>query len=531
MINNSENPDNGESHLEQVILVKTSLLICVAAIIWGVIYIAVGEVQAGFIPLSYTVLSILSLLLLRISKIFRFYQFTQILLILMLPFFLMMKLGGYINGSAVILWSLLAPIGALLSGKFRQARYWFFAFIGLVIISGILQPYLNVENYLSTEIITLFFIINIAAVSFITYLVLNYFVKNKDKVIELMEKNRELEISRLEQEVLLRKSDKLAMLGRLSAGIAHELNNPAAASFRGTKNLMQAIPELENNLIRLGEMAMSEDQQTVYNQFKQQIRQFADRSEPVNAVDISDREQELESWLDEHGFENAWDMAALFARLDFKTDDLNILTRHFTDEQLGTVLNTLYSVSLSGNLLEEIAQGTGRINEIIKSLKSYSYQEEVPVQTVNIHDGLNDTLVMLRSQLKKGIEVERDYEPDLPSIQARGPELSQVWTNIIDNAVTAMNGSGKITIKTFKQDPWIVVQISDTGHGIPAEVQSRIFDPFFTTKLPGEGTGLGLNISHDIIVNRHHGKLNVVSKPGETCFEIRLPLDNAADPQ
>ena len=138
---------------------------------------------------------------------------------------------------------------------------------------------------------------------------------------------------------------------------------------------------------------------------------------------------------------------------------------------------------------------------------------------------------MLRSQLKKGIEVERDYEPDLPLIQARGPELNQVWTNIIDNAVTAMNGSGKLTIKTFKQDSWIVVQISDTGHGIPAEVQSRIFDPFFTTKLPGEGTGLGLNISHDIIVNRHHGKLNVVSKPGETCFEIRLPLDNAADPQ
>jgi signal transduction histidine kinase len=179
-------------------------------------------------------------------------------------------------------------------------------------------------------------------------------------------------------------------------------------------------------------------------------------------------------------------------------------------------------------LLEEIGQGTGRITEIVKSLKSYSYQDTVSIQSINIHEGLNDTLVMLRSQLKSGITVEREFDQHLPLIEAHGNELNQVWTNIIDNAITAMDGKGTLKIKTFRQDKWLVVQFSDTGHGIPKEVKEKIFDPFFTTKPPGEGTGLGLNISHNIIVEEHHGEFNVVSRPGETCFEVKIPLNNGA---
>jgi signal transduction histidine kinase len=189
-------------------------------------------------------------------------------------------------------------------------------------------------------------------------------------------------------------------------------------------------------------------------------------------------------------------------------------------------LSLLYTYYYSKNLLEEIEKGTGRITEIIKSLKSYSYKGEAPLQLLDIHDGLNDTQIILRNKLKNNINVELDYDKNLPLIEAHGNELVQVWTNIIDNAVTAMDGKGKILLKTFKNGNWIVVQIKDDGPGIPRKIQKRIFEPFFTTKLPGEGTGLGLNISHDIIVNRHKGKINVFSKPGETCFEVRLPLNS-----
>ena len=177
-------------------------------------------------------------------------------------------------------------------------------------------------------------------------------------------------------------------------------------------------------------------------------------------------------------------------------------------------------------MLEEITQGTERITEIVRSLKSYSYMDKAKIQTVNIHEGINDTLVMLRNQLKDGIIVLKEFDENLPHIEVYGSELNQVWTNIIDNAISAMNGKGKITIKTFMEDACIVVQIQDTGVGIPKEIHSKVFDPFFTTKPPGEGTGLGLNISYNIIVKKHNGKINFHSGKEGTCFEIRLPLNN-----
>jgi signal transduction histidine kinase len=242
----------------------------------------------------------------------------------------------------------------------------------------------------------------------------------------------------------------------------------------------------------------------------------------------SDREHELGSWLEDHDVTDAWEFASIIAQADYTLDDLSDFAKNFSEEQFPEVISSLSAIILSQNLLEEIGQGTGRITEIVKSLKSYSYQEKTPIQSLDIHDGLNDTLVMLRSQLKKGISVQRDYDQNLPLIDAYGNELNQVWTNIIDNAITAMNGKGIIKIKTFRDDDRVVVQISDTGHGIPGDVKAKIFDPFYTTKPPGEGTGLGLNISQNIIVEEHHGEINVVSKPGETCFEIKLPIKSEA---
>jgi signal transduction histidine kinase len=520
--------DEEQSRLEKIIMVRTSVLINVAAIIWGLIYLQFDEVLAGIIPLSYVFLSTLSLFILKLYNNFPVFRFTQIALILLLPFVLMMTLGGFIKGSVVILWALLAPIGALLSGQLRQALYWFIGFLGLIIVSGFLQPLLRTYNNLPDGIITLFFIINIIAVTFIIYLVLNYFVKNKDKVIELMRKNRELEIAQLEKEVLLRQSDKLATLGKLSAGIAHELNNPAAATLSGSKYLLETISYLQRNLVRLDQLNLSKEQLGIIDSFIEQMHDRSKKPVQLDQILISDREQEIESWLTEKNINDTWSVASIFAKSNLSIEELNNLANKFSSEQFPIILSLTSAISFSNIILDEIQQGTERITQIVKSLKSYSYQEEAPVKPLDVHEGLNDTLVMLRSQLKKGITVKQEYEEGLPLIEARGSELNQVWTNIIDNAITAMNGKGTIKIKTFKDDQWIVVQISDTGDGIPEDVQAKIFDPFFTTKQPGEGTGLGLNISHDIVVNRHKGKVDVLSRPGETCFEVRLPIPNGS---
>jgi signal transduction histidine kinase len=163
--------------------------------------------------------------------------------------------------------------------------------------------------------------------------------------------------------------------------------------------------------------------------------------------------------------------------------------------------------------------------EIIKALKAYTYMDQAPIQSVDAHEGLDNTLVMLRNKLKAGIDVHRQYAENLPRLQAHGSELNQVWTNIIDNAVEAMQGRGELTLRTRQEEQWVVVEIEDNGPGIPPAVQAKIFDPFFTTKAPGKGTGLGLNISHNIIVQKHKGQIAVRSQPGKTCFEIRLPID------
>jgi signal transduction histidine kinase len=501
-------------------------MISIAAAIWGLVYIWFDEVLAGWIPLSYSIITILSLIILRVFNIYRIFSFTQILMSLLLPFLLMASLGGYINGSVVIIWGLFSPISALLSGKLKQSQYWYAIYAALLIFSGFVQPYLRTSNNLPPEIQTIFFVFNLGVVAFIIFGVLTFFVKKKDDVIALMRTNRELEQAYLQQEVMLRQSEKLATLGRLSAGMAHELNNPATAALRGSKQLMDNVQKLHKVQYRLGQLNLSEEQRGVFDSFKQQINQRAKQPVGLDPMARSDYESELEKWLEKHDIEESWEMASMLTRLGFKIEELSHLADKFNRDQFPVVISSLCHIYLTQNLLEEISQGTGRITEIVKSLKSYTHLDKASLQTVDIHVGLNDTLVMLRGQLKKGVTVQRDYDERLPRVQAFAGELNQVWTNILDNAISAMNGQGTIQIKTFKEDTWIVVQIKDNGPGIPKNIQNKIFDPFFTTKAPGEGTGLGLNISHNIIVEKHKGKMNLYSQPGETCFEIKIPINN-----
>jgi signal transduction histidine kinase len=245
----------------------------------------------------------------------------------------------------------------------------------------------------------------------------------------------------------------------------------------------------------------------------------------LDPLEAADRTAELEEWLEEQQIENAWEVAPNLVNLDYDSSKLSNLSAQFAAPQIPALLEWLNCSYVIYNLLEEIQMGSSRISEIVRALKAYSYLDQAPIQSVNLHEGLDSTLVMLRSKLRQGVSVQRDYDPNLPPIQAYGSELNQVWTNLIDNAIDAMNGQGFITVRTRHDEQWAIVEIEDNGPGIPETIQPKLFDPFFTTKPPGKGTGLGLNISYNIVVQKHQGRIDVFSEPGKTRFEVRLPLN------
>jgi signal transduction histidine kinase/predicted CoA-binding protein len=325
-------------------------------------------------------------------------------------------------------------------------------------------------------------------------------------------------------ELVLRQSEKMAQLGTLTAGIAHELNNPASAARRGSEHLRSNIESLQRTIMRFHQMGFSSRQWEEASELHEIALKTANQPVELDSLRRSDLEEEIESWLDFHGVEESWEYSPILVNLGYQTADLEKLVKTFHDSQFVIALQWLCTLFTIYNLLAEINQGTTRIGQIVASLKSYVYLDQAPVQLVDIHEGLDNTLVMLRSKLKTGVDVERHYANDLPKIQAYGGELNQVWTNIIDNAVDAMEGQGTIKINTRRSGDWIFVEIEDSGPGIPQDVQQKLFSPFFTTKPLGKGTGLGLNISFNII-QKHKGEIKVFSRPGRTCFSVCLPVN------
>lgn len=330
-------------------------------------------------------------------------------------------------------------------------------------------------------------------------------------------------------EALLRQNEKMAELGKLSAGIAHELNNPSSAVKRSATLLDNSVKRYDYTLRALFGEELSPEQQDIISDLTHRVREQATHPPEMDALVRSDQEEEFILWLDKQGVDNAWELAVCLVDVNIESRELNALSIYFSQKLLSKVLDWVSANYTLYNLKNEIKQGASQISDIVAAFKSYSYLDQAPVQTINVHEGLDNTLLILRNKLKTGISVRKEYDRNLPKINAYGSELNQVWTNILDNAIDALDGNGEIIIRTESNNDEVIVEIEDNGSGIPPEVLPRIFDPFFTTKLPGQGSGLGLDISYNIIVYKHKGDIKVDSKPGKTCFQIRIPVNFETD--
>jgi signal transduction histidine kinase len=327
---------------------------------------------------------------------------------------------------------------------------------------------------------------------------------------------------------LIGQRERLLALGSLSAGLTHELNNPAAAAVRATAALRERVAGMRHKLGYLADGHVPADALHQLIDLQEAAVERAAKATPLGAMEASDREDEIGDWLEDRGIRRAFDIAPVLVLAGLDVPWLDEVAATVDPDLLESAVHWLAYAVETENLMGEIEDATTRVSTLVGKAKQYSQMDRAPEQDIDVHDGLDSTLIMLGSKIGDGIRVVKEYDPTLPALPAYGAELNQVWTNIIDNAVAAMRGSGTLTLRTSRggdgADPCIVVEISDTGPGIPKDVLARIFEPFFTTKPVGEGTGLGLDISWRIVVNRHGGDITVQSRPGETTFVVTLPL-------
>jgi signal transduction histidine kinase len=318
--------------------------------------------------------------------------------------------------------------------------------------------------------------------------------------------------------------ERLLALGSLSAGLTHELNNPAAAAVRATASLRERVAGMRH---KLGMIAGGKWDRTTLETLIRLQEEAAERVPKALALaplEASDREDGITDWLEDHGVRDGWDLAPTFVAAGLDAAWLDHVAMRVDPEVLEGALRWLNYTVETELLMNEIEDSTTRISTLVGAAKQYSQLDRAPYQVVDVHELLDSTLMMLSGKIPPGIEIVKDYDLSLPSIPAYAGELNQVWTNLIDNAVSAMNGSGTLTVRTGMDREQVYVDFCDTGPGVPPEIKNRIFEPFFTTKPVGEGTGLGLDISWRIVVNKHHGDLSLVSEPGDTRFRVRLPI-------
>lgn len=337
--------------------------------------------------------------------------------------------------------------------------------------------------------------------------------------------DRVREITRLEQQ-----AEKLTALGKLAANLAHELNNPASAAQRSAAQLFQDLRAYREENFQLGALSASAPElpqiRRWFEQTKQRMAAFVPQPHStLSPLALNDREQDFVTWLEAHSVPDAWTLAPAFAESALGFDQVDELAAITPPTMLPKVLSAFSNSLRIEHAAETVIESTARIFDLISAVKDYSYMDQAPVQEVDLAQSLLITLVMFQSRMG-GVMLKTDFDPALQPVSAYGSELSQVWTALIENALDALRESGTLTLRTFASGADAVVEVVDSGPGIPREIQTRIFEPFFTTKPPGSGLGLGLDVAMRI-VRRHSGTLTVESRPGYTCLQVRLPRERA----
>jgi signal transduction histidine kinase len=327
------------------------------------------------------------------------------------------------------------------------------------------------------------------------------------------------ETTRLEQQ-----RDRLVSLGKLSAGLAHELNNPASAAKRAASQLRVILKKIRDASLELGRRDLSPAQKSEIEKLEAWFTQTD--VVPPDPLTMSDLEDQIDSLLRSHGQNDLWQLAADLARRNIQPEVVESLFAKLDGETARAALVRIAASVEIASLVHEIESSTSRISDLVGAIKEYTHMDQAPVQNVDVVKSLETTLTILNHKLKQGVVVQRDYQPVPLLVNSFGSELNQVWTNIIDNAIDAMRGRGELRVRTYRDDGCVVVEIGDNGPGIADEVQPHIFEPFFTTKGVGEGTGLGLDTVQRI-VKKHRGNIQVNSKPGDTRFQVWLPLAGA----
>ena len=323
--------------------------------------------------------------------------------------------------------------------------------------------------------------------------------------------------------------ERLLALGSLSAGLTHELNNPAAAAVRATATLRERVAGMRH---KLGLIAAGKWDRTTLEtliQLQEEAAERVPKAVALSPLEASDREDAITDWLEDHGCSESWLLAPTFVAAGLDVAWLDHVEASVDAGTLEAALRWLNYTVDTELLMNEIEDSTTRVSTLVGAARQYSQLDRAPYQVVDVHELLDSTLLMLSGKFPPGISVVKEYDRSLPPIPAYAGELNQVWTNLIDNAVSAMGDSGVLTVRTGMDRDQVFAEFGDTGPGVPPEIRDRIFEPFFTTKPVGEGTGLGLDISWRIVVNKHHGDLTVESVPGDTRFRVRLPVTAVDD--